>query len=207
MAKPSIQPHAWHLPITSVVAVSCLLGGCHGPLNDSNQLYGTLPLTGLEPKMPVQVTQSDAASLAGTSIAPLDRSAYTPIMVEIESAQVEHEPTYRSFEPIIPSSARARDTWPTPESALSYEVDNGAAALDGLIEPFRPAVELVLAPISVIVTPPFTIQFAPKSGAALQPTDQYPTPWRWVQPLEDSTERTQPRTNLENVPSVDLTDR
>ena len=179
--------------LAALVAGSSALCACHRPLNQSNQLLGTTPLPALEPRMPNEIAQTDAEDVAGTSIAPLDRSDYTMLTVLITPEQVEHEPTYRTHAPLIPSSARSKNAWPTPRSAVSTSVDDGAAALDGLVEPFRPVVELVIAPVALIVNPPWSIERGPSGSVPLLPDQQHATPWRWVETPEQEPDVVQSR--------------
>jgi hypothetical protein len=156
--------------------------GCRRSLNRSDQLYGTSTLTALEPDELIESEPTDAEAMAGTSIAPLDRSAETMLVLRIQQAQVEHEPTYLSARPLVASSTRDDDQWPDLKQALSVKTDDGDAALDGLLEPFRPLVSLLISPISMIIDPPLEVMVGPRGQEPLLPDAGYPTPWRWVQP-------------------------
>ena len=102
--------------LSSVIQIT----GCSRPLNQSDQLLGTSPLSALESEKsiswvevaPLTAEPTDAEAMAGTSIAPLDRSMAKPLIIRIQQAQVEHEPTYLSTRPLLASSTRADDAWP-----------------------------------------------------------------------------------------------
>ena len=93
MRPPLIQPGTRCALATVGLLAGMLCAGCHRPLNDSNELYGTTPLSGLDATMPRDsVAQPDAEAQAGSSIAPLDRSGFEPIVIEVQTAQVESPP-------------------------------------------------------------------------------------------------------------------
>ena len=175
--------------LSSVIQIT----GCSRPLNQSDQLLGTSPLSALEPEesiswvevAPLTAEPTDAEAMAGTSIAPLDRSMATPLIIRIQQAQVEHEPTYLSTRPVLASSTRADDSWPQLQQALEVDTNDGNAALDGLIEPFRPLVSLLISPISVIIEPPFKVMVGPSGRSSRLAAPRYPAPWRWVKPIAE----------------------
>ena len=181
------MPTPRHLLFAALLLLIALSGliqmtGCARSLNRSNQLYGTAELAALEPTTPVESTPMDAEAMAGTSVAPLDRSNQTPLILRIQQAQVQHEPTYLQSQPLVASSSREDDRWPDLAQALSIETNDGDAALDGLIEPFRPLVSLLVSPVSMIIEPPFEVLVGPRGPEPLSPNTVRPAPWRWVQP-------------------------
>ena len=192
----SRHPCAAAIMLVIGLSSSIPIAGCSRPLNQSDQLLGTSPLTALEPVKaiswvdvePLTTEPTDAEAMAGTTIAPLDRSDATPYVIRIQQAQVEHEPTYLSTRPLLASSTRADDAWPGLEQALDVDTNDGDAALDGVIEPFRPLVSLLISPVSVIIQPPFKVMVGPSGHDPRLPAPRYPAPWRWVKPIAERPE-------------------
>ena len=149
------------------------LGGC---LEQSDDLLGTAPLPALtasdDTTPPVD---SPKRSLGNADDAdPWSRAHWSPVVVAVPMASTIHEPTYVD-RPLTGhgSTTAGRYTsptaFPTAESALVVETDAGEVILSALIAPAAAALDLVEAPVRMIISPPWTALEGPEGGWVLLP--------------------------------------
>lgn len=149
-------------------AVACLPFGC------AIQADGPL----VEPPLPALSIETGTAS--ARSIDPsltdgFDRSGWPRTIIEVPSGSVAHQPTYVG-RPLPPSNAPA-----TAEAALAAvdaDPDRSAGDLrDLVIAPGEAVVDLILAPVRMVRTPPWRTVYGPQNDPGLLPgTPREPRP-------------------------------
>ena len=167
----------------SLLPLLLLASACHGPLNDANGLYGSTPL----PALGEPVQQRPMLSEENSGVAPLDRSQWPLQTIQMQAAQVEHQPTFRKATPIVASSERASGDWPTVQSAVSTDINNGNAFLDGTLQPLGAGIDILLLPVRAIMQPPSTVVMGGPNQTDMMhlPSEEYAIPWRWVEPEQE----------------------
>lgn len=161
-----------------VLATAAIGLGSAGCIEQSDDLLGTDPLPGLVPDPPSLVDASPSTTPAGDD--PWARTHWEATRIEIPMGSTIHEPTYVD-RPIAAGSDRTagRDVspvaFPTPGSALVVETDGGTVALSAGVAPFAAVLDLVGAPVRMILTPPWTPQVAPTPAWELLPSARIPS--------------------------------
>lgn len=158
------------LAATTVVG---LLGGC---LEQSDDLLGTAPLPALAtPEDSPSSIDSSEPSLGHDGDAnPWSRDHWSPVLVAVPMASTIHQPTYVD-RPLSNSGSTTAGrltspvAFPTTDSALVVETDAGDVILSGLIAPAAAALDLVVAPVRMILSPPWTELEGPEGGWVLLP--------------------------------------
>ena len=146
--------------------------GSSGCIEQSDDLLGTDPLPGLVPDPPGLVDASPSTTPASDD--PWDRAHWESTRIEIPMGSTIHEPTYVD-RPIAVRSDRTAGrnvspvAFPTPESSLVVETDGGTVVLSAGVAPFAAVLDLVGAPVRMILTPPWTPQVAPTPAWELLP--------------------------------------
>ena len=152
------------------------LAGLTGCLEQTNDLLGTASLPAVDPAItPAPWTDSTEPSLPNDEAAdPWSRAEWTPVRIAVPMASTIHEPTYVDS----PLPARGDTTagrltsptdFPTSESALVVDTDQGEVILAALWSPFAAALDLVESPVRMILMPPWTETRGPEGGWVLLP--------------------------------------
>ncbi len=158
---------SWILML-SWTASSGTFTGCGPSLNTSDGLLGEHPI-------PALLTSEQETTLAvedrvmGEMVA-LDRSAWTRHVIRLDPAQVQHHPSYGSFQPVISELSRGGD-WPTFVTAFCTGSDGSDEVANGLLAPPAAAIELIILPFRMIQTPPWKTMTAPEGLRILPPSD------------------------------------
>lgn len=140
--------------------------GCCVPANQSNGLLDGACLSGLS-TLDVETTLThQSPSLSG-----FDRSGFPRETMIIPMASVETFPTYAT------PAMRGRDQnasrpFPTAMTALQRSTDSSANWNAALAAPFVAAIDLVISPVRMFSTPPWTIQLEPTGDFELLPANQ-----------------------------------
>lgn len=160
--------------------MTCLLqAGCHGLLNRENGLYGS------QQALPALETKPRATPLAGQpqgKVVPLDRREWTVRVLEIDQAQVEHNPSYGSAQPVIASLGSTSLVWPNRSTAFDTDGNEGAEALNAALAPLVAAGNLVVFPVRCVLTPPWIVVLRDPEAEVVEllPEENTPLPWNWV---------------------------
>jgi hypothetical protein len=161
-----------------LVSASCLSGlitGCGSALNNSDGLLGEHPL-------PAVTVHDDAwvrpvmNPIRGESV-PLDRSGWRRRTIMVDAAQVEHHPSYGSFQPSC-TALQIDATWPSIDTVFFNGSGRDDEAMNGLIAPVSAAVELVLLPFKMIARPPWDTMASPRDFSIIEPSDDVMTTLR-----------------------------
>ena len=144
----------------------CLLVfGQSGCLEQSDDLLLGGPLPALATDAGTQTGtaspewRSGTPSLAGTKESPWSRQDWASTSIVIPMASVRHQPTY--VDPALPGTGTTTagrtvppGSFPTAKTALTVEVDRGDVLFSGVLAPFEAALDLVVAPVQMICSPP-----------------------------------------------------
>ena len=162
-----LRTKSW-LYLVSASCLSGLIAGCGSTLNSSDGLLGENPL----PAVTVHdnVSMRPVISPIRGETVPLDRSAWKRRTIMIDPAQVEHHPSYGSFQPPC-TALQSAPTWPSIDTAFFNGSSRGDEAINGLIAPVFAAVELVILPIKMITTPPWDTMASPRDFSLMAPSD------------------------------------
>ena len=175
---PDLMPLHWR-PIASpamALAMVVSMTGLAGCLEQTDDLLGTAPLPAIDPTAASTTwTGSTEPSLRNDQAAdPWSRADWTTVQIAVPMGSTIHEPTYVDSA----LSNRGNTTagrltsptdFPTSESALVVETDQGEVILAGLAAPFAAVLDLVESPIRMILTPPWTQSTGPQGGWVLLP--------------------------------------
>ena len=164
--------------LSRMVAVGCL-AGLFGCVEQTDDLLGTAPLPAIDPSPTSNTwTGSSTPSLpSNQDDDPWSRADWTPVRIAVPMASTIHEPTY-----VAPALSDEGDTtagrrtdptaFPTSESALVVDTDQGEVILAGIAAPFVAVIDLVASPVRLILTPPWTRTEGPDGGWVLIPRIQ-----------------------------------
>ncbi|RPG17596.1 MAG: hypothetical protein CBB69_007080 [Phycisphaera sp. TMED9] len=150
-----------------MILLPALTAGCV-PVTDG--LLGGPPLSALSASLPEEATNPswDTSLDAG-----FDRSAWTRSEIRVPVAEVQHNPTYVG-DPIGGDQRVGRcgedGAFPTIETAIRIEVDDEFVIDSALIAPFIAVGDLVISPIRMCITPPWSVQSGPDDEWRLLPT-------------------------------------
>lgn len=146
--------------IWSSTVVACLSAGCavqsEGPLISP-------PLSALSAETEVRPTRSSEPSLTEG----FDRRDWPTTVIEVPSASVAHQPTY------VTNPVTASEAPRTPEAALatadasSDDVTGHVAEL--VIAPTEAVIDLVIAPVRMVLTPPWATVYGPDADPGMLP--------------------------------------
>ena len=149
------------------------LGGC---IEQSDDLLGTAPLPALtaSDETPLPVDSLEPSIGHADDADPWSRADWSPVVVAVPMASTVHQPTYVDRPlPAHGSTTGGRYTsptaFPTAESALVVETDTGGVILSAVIAPVTAALDLVVAPVRMILCPPWTALEGPEGGWVLLP--------------------------------------
>lgn len=119
-----------------------------------------------------------AAFSLGDEGAPLlgvSRSNWPDHVVVVPTKEVEHYPTYTSYPVLVDSTARARGEYPEPAEAVQLPSED--ATWTEVVEvPYGiavAAVDIVLFPIRLFITPPWDVQTSPLLDYERKPEGWY----------------------------------
>ena len=179
----------------STFARFCPLGltlftaGCCLPANQGNDLLDGACLSGLSSLDAETALPHQSASLYG-----FDRSGFPRETVVIPMASVETFPTYAT------PAMRGRDQdasrpFPTAMTALQRSTDSKAELSAALAAPFVAAIDLVISPVRMFGTPPWTIQTEPTGNFELLPPSRVAC--EAAPALDEAPDASEPRTTTE----------
>ena len=182
-------------PTSTPACFLCLFGlmlttaGCGIPANQGNDLLNGARLSGLSGLETETTLPHETSSLTG-----FDRSGFPRETMIIHMASVETFPTYAT--PAMGGRDQdASRTFPTAMTALQRSSNSTADWNAALAAPFVAAIDLVISPVRMFGTPPWTIQLEPAGDFELLPTRQVtceatPTP-------EDSRNEPEPEASID----------
>ncbi|MBC23637.1 MAG: hypothetical protein CMJ32_06950 [Phycisphaerae bacterium] len=165
-----------HLTLTTCFAASMLmllLPGCSG-LNQSSGLRGyPEAIPALQPSSNTSITSMEGYDQP--SIVSLDRSGWSPIVVQVPRKQVEFQTTYVTNVRLADTTARERGEYPTATTALGPGGDCCQLALEGPVAIFFSAADLVLAPVEMVCGRwPWTMKSGPGVHRVAAPLEPLP---------------------------------
>ena len=142
---------------------------CGPPLNSMDGLRGEQSLTALDG---VSERSREAAPTRplGTVVS-FDRSEWSPQLIELDLAQVQHHPSYGTSRPPC-SMAASSMGWPTLESAFDTGTDRSRQLMNGVLAPPAAGLDLVVMPFRIFITPPWTVMTSPE-GLQILPTPDH----------------------------------
>ena len=155
------RPRLHSAPLVWIsIAVACASAGCaiqaDGPLVSP-------PLPALSVGTEVRPERSSEPSLTEG----FDRGAWPTTVIEVPTASVAHQPTY------VTNPVTAFEAPNTPEAALatvdasSDDVTKDVADL--VIAPAEAVIDLVVAPVRMILTPPWATVYGPDADPGMLP--------------------------------------
>ncbi|HAW95421.1 MAG: hypothetical protein CMJ33_01875 [Phycisphaerae bacterium] len=141
------------------------LTACGPPLNATDGLLREGTLTTLDGASKASMEGMPERSL-GTAVS-FDRSEWSPKLIELDQSQVQHHPSYGSSRPPC-DMIDFSEAWPTLETAFGTGEDRTGQMMNGLVAPPAAALELLVLPFRMLITPPWSIITSPRDVQIMQ---------------------------------------
>ena len=132
---------------------------CGPPLNATDGLLGDETLTALTGGSATSTDATPERSLG--AVVSFDRSEWSPQLIKLDQAQVQHHPSYGSSRPPCDMAASS-EAWPTLETAFDTGGDQAGQVMNGIVAPPAAALELLVMPFRMLSTPPWSIIASPR---------------------------------------------
>ena len=164
-SEPRVKSLASLLAVTGCAGI---MTSCSPPLNGTDGLLGENPLPAVSSD--AVGTERAVSTQALGEVVPFDRSTWSTHTIVIDPSQVQHHPSYGSSQTFW-NTSHSVDGQPTIATVFKTGNARSDELMNGLLAPLGAGIDLVLLPIRMIVTPPWSIMTSPRELEIMPPSD------------------------------------